>query len=465
MPINEVIETSNSPPLSCRVYPVKKSTYTLISQIAYLIGVPRRIFENIHEPPKLAIYTELEQNKNARIIRSLCCLRMAIILNYQEISTRMKFDNKPLFAIPDLVPEEHISQLRKDSIDFIKINKPLIWHQIEINRLISDRINNCKELFPLWINWSYLRKLFIMPDGLSEDGNEQASQLYYANKKYYPYQVYVNWNPADEGNILYSDAKFTALLYQLNGDRFSDSSKVTDIGEDTRTGIYDFIRVSGKTVLMVDCENSDVYKLCAALQTMAEDVLGKIEKVILFDDVHTTATWDMLDGCFKIPVEHLVIERVKQEKSLVDIRLTGGTFREFYQNHVDSFILATSDSDYWGLISALPEARFLVLAEREKCGVGIREALSESDIFYCYLDDFYSGGAESLKVAALVRDIRSRLDRAVQLNVISMLESACRSTRVQMSELEKQQFFNRYIKPMHIEIENDGSVRIELQKK
>lgn len=110
----------------------------------------------------------------------------------------MKFDNKPLFAIPDLVPEEHISQLRKDSIDFIKINKPLIWHQIEINRLISDRINNCKELFPLWINWSYLRKLFIMPDGLSEDGNEQASQLYYANKKYYPYQVYVNWNPADE---------------------------------------------------------------------------------------------------------------------------------------------------------------------------------------------------------------------------------------------------------------------------
>lgn len=38
---------------------------------------------------------------------------MAIILNYQEISTRMKFDNKPLFAIPDLVPEEHISQLRK----------------------------------------------------------------------------------------------------------------------------------------------------------------------------------------------------------------------------------------------------------------------------------------------------------------------------------------------------------------
>ncbi len=43
-----------------------------------------------------------------------------------------------------------------------------------------------------------------------------------------------------------------------------------------------------------------------------------------------------------------MIERVKENKSLVDIRLTTGTCREFFQNDTDSCILASSDSDYWG---------------------------------------------------------------------------------------------------------------------
>ena len=31
----------------------KDSTYEIVSKVAYLIGVPKRIFENEHEPPKL----------------------------------------------------------------------------------------------------------------------------------------------------------------------------------------------------------------------------------------------------------------------------------------------------------------------------------------------------------------------------------------------------------------------------
>ena len=34
----------------------KDSTYEIISKIAYLIGVPKRIFENEHEPPKMEVY-------------------------------------------------------------------------------------------------------------------------------------------------------------------------------------------------------------------------------------------------------------------------------------------------------------------------------------------------------------------------------------------------------------------------
>ena len=33
----------------------KDHTYELVSKVAYLIGVPLRIFENEHEPPKLEL--------------------------------------------------------------------------------------------------------------------------------------------------------------------------------------------------------------------------------------------------------------------------------------------------------------------------------------------------------------------------------------------------------------------------
>ena len=36
----------------------------------------------------------------------------------------------------------------------------------------------------------------------------------------------------------------------------------------------------------------------------------------------------------------------KEDKSFLDIRLSVGVCKEFYQNQIDSFILASSDSDY-----------------------------------------------------------------------------------------------------------------------
>jgi hypothetical protein len=214
----------------------------------------------------------------------------------------------------------------------------------------------------------------------------------------------------------------------------------------------------------VDCENADPYKFCATLRNLDKQVLGKISKIILYDDIHSASAWKILDAYVNTPVEHVLIERVKQNKSLVDIRLTGGVCREFYQNGVDSFIIASSDSDYWGLISSLPEARFLVMVEHGKCGPHIKTALATSGIFYCYLDDFYSGNTTDIKVSALIREIYRYLDRSFCLNVNDMMEEAYRVTRIEMSDAEKRQFFNKYIKPMHLIIGKDGNVSIELKR-
>ena len=127
----------------------KDSTYEIVSKVAYLIGVPKRIFENEHEAPKLDIYERLEADKTARIIRHLCIIRTAIERNFKHINEKMKFEYVSIISMPEYVPKESLNQLSADGINFIKKSSTKLCHHIiEINKLISDRINNCKKLFP-----------------------------------------------------------------------------------------------------------------------------------------------------------------------------------------------------------------------------------------------------------------------------------------------------------------------------
>ena len=319
----------------------KDSTYEIVSKVAYLIGVPKRIFDNEHEAPKIEIYEKLDADKTARIIRHLCIIRTAIERNFKHINERMKFSYLSISSMPEYVPQDSLQQLNADGISFIKKSSTkLSQHIVEINKLISDRINNCKKLFPLWLNWLYVKNLFLMPDGLKEEGTKAAADIYYAHLLFYPYQMYINWEPEDVGNLLYNDKKFVTLLYQMNGDYFTEYSKVSDAGSYIKGSIYEFIGSSEKVVVVVDCENSDPYKLCATLKNLDYQYTQKIASIILFDDVHSASAWRILDSFTHIPVEHMMTERVKQNKSLVDVMLIARTCQEHYKNNVDSFILA-----------------------------------------------------------------------------------------------------------------------------
>ena len=443
----------------------RDSTYELISMIAYLIGVPKRIFDNEYEPPKAEVFARLEKDKNARIIRNLCSVRTAIERNFKAIHNRMRMDYRTIFSMPEYVPADSLQKLSEDGVWFSpKGGARLSQHIVELNRLISDRINNCRSLFPIWINWQYIRELFVMPDGLQEAGAKAAAEVYYAHLSEYPYQMYINWIPGDEGNILYNDKKFVTLLYHRHEDCFAQYSKVSDVSSYVKGNIYDFISGSDKVVVVVDCENSDPYKLCATLKNLNYEYTSKLVRIILFDDVHTASAWRILDSFTRIPVEHIMIERIKQSKSLVDIRLTARACQEHYQNAVDSFIIVSSDSDYWGLISSLPDARFLVMIEREKCGPDMKSALMESGIFYCYIDDFYSGNSDEIKMGALFKEMYRYLDQSIHLNVHDMFDEALRATRLTMPPDERRQFYERHIRQMRLVIDKDGNVSIELKK-
>lgn len=444
----------------------KENRYEIISTIAYLIGVPVRIFENDHEPPRIDIFRRLEYDKNARIVRNLCCIRTAIERNYKKINTAIQFDFKTLNSLPEYIPQECLRQLSDDGVSFIKKNSSKLFHHvIEINKILSDRINNCRNLFPDWMNWQYVRDLFVMQDGLTEEGSKTAVNIYYANLSLYPYQMYINWKPVDEGNILFSDKKFVKILYKQHGEIFDEDSRVSDASGYVKNAIYDYIDESIKSLVVVDCENSDPYKLCAALNSLDSDEIEKISKIILFNDIHTVAAWQILESYTDIPVEHMMIERVKSDKSLVDPKLIVRTCQEHYQNHVDSFIIVASDSDYWGLISSVPTARFLVMLESEKTGRDIKEIYDEHEIFYCYLDDFYTGNAEDIRQSALFTSLNRSLAECIRLNINTLMDDAIRDTRIQMTPAEREQFMRKYIKPMQLEIEENGDVSIRIRMK
>ncbi len=439
------------------------STYEIVSKMAYLLGVPKLCFKEDRPQTDIRIYRQMDLDKTARIIRNLCFCRTAIEKYFKVINQKIKYEFKSVSSVPEYIPTEILMQLSSDGASFVKRTDYLYESIIEINRLINDRINNCKHLLPLWLNWDYIRDLFIMPNGLTEAGTKVAAELYYNNRPKYPYQVYMNWKPVDAGNILYNDKKFVSLLYTWHQDTFSDYSKISDAGSYVKNTIYDFIKERDKLVVMVDCENADPYKVLAAFRNLDFSYTQKISKIILIDDVNTVDTWEMLGQYISIPIEHILIERVKADKSLVDIRLTTRTCEEHYKNDVDGFILISSDSDYWGLITALPNARFLVMVEREGFGFDLRYALENAGIFYCYIDDFNSGNIETLRHNALIHYIRQYLDHHLNINLQYVLDNAVNAAHVHMSDSEKKQFYAKYLKTLQFSIKENGDVAATLK--
>lgn len=441
----------------------RNSTYVIVSKVAYLIGVPQRIFEMEHEAPKMEHFKELQNNKNARIVRNLCMLRTAIEQNFSEINRQICNNIKNLHTLPELIPQECLTQLSADGIQIVKANCKPNQYIIAINKHIGDRINNCKNLFPIWIDWNYIKALFIMPNGLTEAGLRSAANEYYTNRNRYPYHVYINWCYRDAGNILYNDKKFVQLLYEANEDRFDDISKVSDASDQAKESIYEFLEGSERVAVVVDCENSDPFKLVATLNNLnKEKLLDKICKIILCDDVHTTTAWDIVNEYTQIPVEHLEVPRISVHKSIVDQTLCVKAVMEHYENNVDAIILFGSDSDYWGLFGLFKKVRYFVMVESEKFGGEHRAALLEAGIPFCYIDNFCTGNSNQIKIQAMLREVRRALDEALKLNVDKMLEDAYTATRADMSVAEEKQFYDRYIKKMRLIIQENGDLYIAL---
>lgn len=438
-------------------------THTIVSKIGYLAGVEKRIFENPHEPLSLETFRQLETDKNARILRNLCLIRTKLEQNFDFINTAMRYSLKNLDSLPEYIPADSLRTLEWDGISLVRANCKTNQYIMDINQHIANRVSGCKGLFPDWLNWDYIRQLFIMPKGTTEQGIRQAAVEYYAHKHQLPYQIYLNWAASDQGNIFYNDRKFVTLLYAQHNDYFRGFSCVSDAPAETKNAIYCFLERSDRAVMVVDCENADPYKFCGMLDSLGQNaLLDHILKIILYNDVHASTAWKMLDQFTGIPVEHHMTERIKKDKSLVDAQLITGVCREHYENDADSVVLVSSDSDYWGMISMLPQIRFFVAVEHNKCSLATKAALEEAGISYCEMDIFCTASSSNVISRVLLKEVRQTLTETLNINIRTMLENAYQAARVNWTDAEKQRFFDRYIRTMRICFAADGQPLIQM---
>ncbi len=477
MPPNNVDLATRSDPSSR-----KNLSVQVVSITGYLVGVKEEIFTREF---KTSIYQSLEAKTEAKILRSLCIIRTALIRNFGSINTRLRSDAFcNLNKMPDYIDPEVFTFLSSQGIEIIKPNPKPMQYLIAVNKLINDHTNQVKPLFPMWVEWRFIRSLFHMPKGGNEKEIRKVIEEYHESMNSYPYHCYINWpihNPAaysdnpegndnsTKGNVLQNDKRFLTLLYAINHSTFQDFRFITDISESTKSSIEQFLFDSGRIVIAVDCENSDPYKLCAVLGGLREaafrsDVdFGKLQKIILIDDVHTVDAWDILKDYVSVPIEHIQTQRVNDHKSLVDIQLTAAVVREHYAGAVDSFLLASSDSDFWGLIKSLPSANFMMLLEKDKYGQSLIEALDLNGVNYCFMDHF-AGYTDSIKTGALDRAVSNNLADSVGVDLHATLDSLYDELRVNFTEKQKANYYKDLIKRLDLEIV-DGVLRVVVRKK
>ena len=443
----------------------RNPTYNIVSIMAFLIGVDRGVFEtDSDEPrPQLEAFDKLKINKNARIIRNLCIVRNGIEKYYIPISRAFVQEFKSIGTVPNYIPSGAVEELSRDGISLHRSRPDVDQYLIDINREIGNRINNIKTLFPEWLKWDYIRALFIMPNGQKIEGIKAAGAEYNSNRNRYPYQCYINWTGGDNGNILYNDEKFVTLLYETHEDCFDDMSLVRDASDNTYNNIYSFIESSSKTLIVVDCENSDPIKLAACLSGLAARNISKIHKVRLVDSNYTTSGWGILSRIPGLPIDRIVIPRIVEHKSQVDMALAARTCQEVYKNGVDSVVLVSSDSDYWALIQTLSDIDFLVLAEYHKCGSNMRTAMDEKNICYCFIDEFCTNASYSIKTTAMTEYIQGVLDSHIQLNAKKLMNDALQETWMQMTPKEKEGFYKRYLLSIKPEIDAEGNIRLVIE--
>ena len=467
--------SGNLPADSARTAESQHSKKNIVSRVAYLIGVDGKYFgleqgENMNPPFYRSVYEELNADKEARIVRSLCRLRTKLQRNFKAICTEMNADVKNIDSMPDLVPPDILQSLESDGISIVRPRRRPEDYIVDVHNYLLPHVPNCQKFIPSWVKWIYIRNLFFISRGNTVDGNREAARVYYECRDFFPYQAYINWSPDDrDGNILRDDAKFLPILYERNRDKFYDMSKVTEAGDSAIDDPGEFFAQAQRVLVAVDCENADPCKVIGIMKELSRrNLVRKVAKIILVDDEHTSSQWRALRRNENLPLEYYMTDRVKDDKSAVDVALTIKFYREFERmkaegTPVDSAIIISSDCDFWPLIELTPEVKFMVMLEYDNCSQSYYQRLQNNDVPFLYIDEYFGAGNLELKTEIVLQEVIREIEEGYlsKINIFSVLNRALTKLELKMNDSEAAAFFGRFIEPMTITFARNGSALLQ----
>ncbi len=448
-------------PSSIQIKPTSMEN-RIVSTTAYLLGISDKYYDPEQETFDKSVFDELEKDKNAKIFRSLCHLRTRCEIKYKKITETIKRELSSVTRCTDLIPEWEIKYLYENGIDLYKSNSSAEAFLIALNKQINSRVYQIKKYYPEWLKWDYIKNFFVIPGATDYNGLKTAAANYYEKQEMCPFKAVCNFLGTEhKGNIFASDAYFLSNIYEWHGEEFMQLSKVQDASEATKEELEQFIKNSTHTLVIVDCENSDPYAFYSMVEGLRHRELDRVDKVLLIDDDHTTEAWDILNEVADITVEHVTVDRVKKEKSLVDITMTSHIVKAFYKEEADSFLLVSSDSDFWGVIKTVPEAKFMTIIEHGKCSADYLNTLKANGLRYCFSDIFNSNVADNLRNKLMLKKIRLALPDLSTVNLKDLLDDVEASEHIVMTGDQKKNFYKKYLKKLSISIDDDGNMNYE----
>ncbi|MBQ4431396.1 MAG: hypothetical protein II877_07805 [Synergistaceae bacterium] len=191
-------------------------------------------------------------------------------------------------------------------------------------------------------------------------------------------------------------------------------------------------------------------------------------KIILVDDEHTSSQWRALRRNENLPLEYYMTDRVKDDKSAVDVALTIKFYREILQSKaeglpVDSAIIISSDCDFWPLIELTPEVRFMVMLEYDNCSQSYYQRLQNNDVPFLYIDEYFVAGNLEMKTEIVLQEVIREIEEGYlsKINIFSVINHALTKLELKMNDSEAAAFFSRYIAPMNITFAKNGSAVLQ----
>ena len=160
---------------------------------------------------------------------------------------------------------------------------------------------------------------------------------------------------------------------------------------------------------------------------------------------------------YGIEVEPIGVDRIKEDKSLVDHKLVAGVSKAVYRDEVDSIIIASSDSDFWSVIEDV-DAKYLVMVETNKCGHDFKEVLREHDVFYCYLDKFMTSENNLFFKTVFKKELEQLIKETIKLgNAKDLFNDVIWMSRATVSEAEQTTLYNKYVKGLTLSIDKNDN--------